>query len=829
MKSKTKWWVDALIIAGMMIVVYLLCQPLGRDWSKAQEELYTGTEGVYSMDTDTYYYLRRAKEFTENGFSSIKVFSSRSEDALITSIRTGERDFLPNLLSAVAAVIWYVLNGVGIKISIYTLVMHLSSCILALCVIPIYLFLRKRLSIPAAVTGALLATLAPPYLKHSMCSFFDTDPLIGLLAIILILTLFECILCKETKGKVVYGIVSCGATLLLFCSWKIFYVYVAIAVAISAAALILIRFIFKKKVNGAPNFFVPLVFMGIQTLIALLLGARDAIDTFVSNFSTPGTSEVWPSPAAYVGELTKPALYEGKLFWDIFFTTDSDYISYFGGLFAFVMLIVSVVLCVLRTIRLIRNRKNGVVFEEMFLLLAVGAWFCGTVVMCFFGIRFMEFAILPSALIVAYGVYRISGWLLSEERTLITKRILYTCAAALLFSVFVLQYPVLACVLALIVFLFGFFGSHLKKGYAFVALLVSITLLGSMEGAWLVTSLGRPYFEKPIEDAMLWIRDNTDEDAVIINFWDFGYMYQYTAERRTVSDGGTYNGAFTYWLAEMMATDNLELSAGIARMLQNSGLDATEYAEQVSGGKAKACSVLKEILALPEEEAVNVLYANGYSAEQAAKLLGYTHPKNCPDMYLVVNYHLLRLSSTLDYYTSWDFTGNTVARAETLLGEESFELPKNDGTVTCKLWNRNYPVEVSALIESNGDIPDGCIYNSRVSIDTERVVYARDGEIISDISREQPREGREFLENYALLMMEENGRISVMVCDKAMIDSALFKLYLFGGKNQSVFEEVCAFEMSEEYSGDVSSIQRRIGTKITRGFTNCGVSIWKIH
>lgn len=829
MKSKTKWWVDALIIAGMMIVVYLLCQPLGRDWSKAQEELYTGTEGVYSMDADSYYYLRKAKEFTENGFSSINVFSSRSEDALITSIRTGERDFLPNLLSAIAAIVWYMLNGIGVKVGIYALATHLPACILALFVIPIYLFLKKRITIPAAAAGALFATLAPPYLKHSLCTFFDTDALIGLLAIVLILSLYECVLCKNSRGKIVYGIISCLTALLLYCTWKIFYVYVIIAVGTTATALIILHATIGKKINDEPRLRIPLIFMGVQTLIALVLGAKDAIDTIASNFGTPGSAEVWPSSAAYVGELTRPSLYEGKLFWDIFLSADSDYISYFGGLFCFVLLLVSVAFCLFRVVKMFRNRKNGAAFEEAFLLLAIGAWFCGTVVMCFFGIRFMEFAILPSALIMSYGVHWISGWLLSEKRTLITKRILYVCVAMLLFAIFALQYPVLSCVLGGAVLLFGFFGSYIKKGYALVALFLAVVLLGSMEGAYLIGTLGRPLFEKNVEDAMLWIRDNTDEDAVIINFWDFGYMYQYTAERRTVSDGGTYNGAFTYWLAEMMATDNLELSAGIARMLQNSGLDATEYAEQVSGGKAKACSVLKEILALPEEEAVNVLYANGYSAEQAAKLLGYTHPKNCPDMYLVVNYHLLRLSSTLDYYTSWDFTGNTVARADTLLGEESFSCPEEGESVNCKLWNRNYSGNESAVITATDGMPDGCLLSGQVLVDTQRVVYIKDGEIVRDTVKDNPAEGHGYLKDYALLIMEENGQMSVLACDKALVDSALFRLYLFNGKGQSVFERVFAGEVSEELSGDTSSLQRRIGTTSTRDLTNCGISIWKIH
>lgn len=831
MKRNNGKWLDLLIIIGMLLLVYLLCQPLGRSWDEKTAALYTGTEGVYSMDADTYYYLRKAREFTENGFSSIRVFSSRSEDALITSIRTGERDFLPNLLSAVVAVIWYLLHFLGLKLSVYAIAIRFNGAILALCTIPVYLFLKKRIARPSAALGALLVALAPPYLKHSLYTFFDTDALIGLFAITLILSMYECILCETKRQKLVYGILSCVSSLLLFCTWKIFYVYVIIAVGTAAAALILMRLLFGKRLEKQPGLRIPLIFMGVQTLIAVVLGAGDVADTFLSNFGKPGETEVWPSASAYVGELTTPGLYEGKLFWDIFLTTGSDYISYFGGLLSFSFLIASVVLCVIELIGLLKARKKGADFTKLFLLGSIGCWFTGTVLMCFFGIRFMEFCIIPSALIVALGFEKVSAWLMSEERSITTKRICYLGLAVLVFSIFTLQYPVIACVSAGIIMVFGFFGSRLKKGYALVALSLASVILGSMEGAWLISSLGHPLFEKPMEDAMLWVRDNTPEDAVVINFWDFGYMYQYVAERRTVSDGGTYNGAFTYWLGTMMATDDIKLSAGIARMLQNSGLDAVEYAESISGSKSQASAMLKQLLVIPTKDARELLLSTyGYSSEQADKLLAYTHPASMPEMYFVTNYHLFRLSATLDYYKSWDFTGNTKANGITLLGQNSVEKPVDDEIVTVELWNKTGMKGWKVMLEaSNGEVKAVLRSPEGILSEFPRVVYVKDSERVRDEVVTKPEEGHLLVSGEAVLLIEENGLLSVVVCEESLIDSALFRLYLFDGRDQTSFTKAYTAEIPESYSGEKSSVQRRIGTAMTRDFINNGISIWKVN
>ena len=128
-QNKRLCWIDALIILALVVFVYILCQPWGRDWDDATREMFSGEEGAYLPDPDSYYYLRRAREYTEKGFSSIVLFSDRASDEAMTTVEVDSEEKIPQLLSVIAAVLWFVFRWAGIQISIYSICIHPSQCI----------------------------------------------------------------------------------------------------------------------------------------------------------------------------------------------------------------------------------------------------------------------------------------------------------------------------------------------------------------------------------------------------------------------------------------------------------------------------------------------------------------------------------------------------------------------------------------------------------------------------------------------------------------------------------------------------------------------------
>lgn len=834
MKTKKQWWIDALIILGMMAVVCILCQPIGRKWDKNQEEMYIGEEGVYSSDTDSYYYLRKAKEFTQNGLSSIDFFSSRTEDPLMTAVQSGAKDKTPVFLSALTAGSWYALHAVGINVGIYSLAIRFCSFLLALCTIPVYLFLRKRVSRVAAVLGALITALAPPYFKHSLCGFYDTDALIGLLALILVLSVLEMVVSKKRVTAMAYGIVAAIAMILLYYTWTVFYVYVIIAIGIAIAGILGRRILFGR-IPEKKELSLPFGIMTILLVASVVLKGGNIISSILSLARPTAGTEPWPSAAAYMSELDHLRILDIEQLWDLFMALNFDFMSYFGGFFVVGLLLLSIGFGVRQLLKLRKTAKSDADnrdFETEFLLVSVGVWMLGTLLMIMFGVRFMEFAILPAAIIMAYGFDFIYRMVLSDKRSVAFKRGLYVSLAVAFFAVMVLWKPIPACIVSGVIMVYGFWGSHMKKDVILAGLFMIVVLLAPIQAAYLVSAQTTPYVENTTVQALKWIKENTAKDSVIADFWSLGYGYQYYSERRTIGDGGTYNGEYFYWLGNMFTAEKPELSAGIARMLQNGGIDASVLACEMCDSKVEASDLLKMILPMTKDDAVNYMKSSGkFSEKDISELLALTHPGNCPDIYFVTSYDMVRLSGLLSYYSTWDFTGKTTVediQNNTWFGNRQLVVPKDGEEVACDIWKKGYPEgSMVTFLRDGGVITSTIILPSGEGSEAARVVYVKDGEVVLD-QRKETLGDYPLDEDQAVIVIEEDGKISFVACNTDMVDSTIMKLYVFGGTNQQVFEKVFESETPEKVSGVSSRFQRSIGTWNTREYTNNGIIIWKI-
>jgi len=825
-KDKKMTWIDVACLFGLFLTVFLLAQPIGRRWDERTKKKYSGEEGVISYDLDTYYYLRKAKEYTEKGLSSISLMNSRTEDPLITSVYPGADDDMPQLLSVLAALAWFVLNSLGLNVGIYSLALGMCSFLLALFPIPIYLFLRKRVSRLAAIYGALIAPMTVPFLSHSCHGVFDTDALIGLLAVTMILSLFECTVASERKKQIKYGLVSIFAMVLLYFTWTAFFVYVVIAAGTTLAGLLGKR-IMKSRIKDSRNGLVgiPLFLLFCMFLLSAILGGKTFF-ALAKSFVSFGKDSLgtWPSETWQVGELTKTTFSSAKSFWYMFEEVSTDFLSYCGGALTLILLIGTMVLLIVRGVRTIRE-KALIESENIFLYVAIGSWLIGAFVLCLFGIRYMEFFILPVSLVVPFGFEAIEGWVSKRIEQADGALVICLFAGVLFFCNTVIAFPIFAVVGAGVIFFVGYFLCKTRFKRWISILLFGVFSMVVIEGAILIQIHYKPFFENTVEETMSWVEKNTPEDAVIIDFWSLGYAYQYYANRRTVADGGTYNGEFNYWLGTMLMTDNYKLSAGIARMLQNCGIEASRFAGETLKSNKKGSEVLKEILWKDREDAERYLLSETtMSNEQIRQLLQLTHPENYPEMYFVMNHHTYSCASSMTYYRDWDFI-NTKGVYGSASSVESVDIPGKGANASCPLADAEGNVIWNARITVSDDCLNGWVVSSSgKAYDCARVLHVKDGSIISD---NNVTGDRELLDQYALILIEEQGRVSALLCEKGLPDSLLFELYLFDGKDQEMYEKVYETYLEEE-SDEPSIMQRRMGTSDTYKTSGCYVSLWKM-
>jgi asparagine N-glycosylation enzyme membrane subunit Stt3 len=84
-----------------------------------------------------------------------------------------------------------------------------------------------------------------------------------------------------------------------------------------------------------------------------------------------------------------------------------------------------------------------------------------------------------------------------------------------------------------------------EKGYRYLkvtgGVFIGLVLLTNFASAWVMANnVGTPMTDD-FYQAMIWLRDNTPEDAVLLEWWDYGWWYQYIAEKITLVDGGYHD------------------------------------------------------------------------------------------------------------------------------------------------------------------------------------------------------------------------------------------------------------------------------------------------
>lgn len=822
MEVKNRVWADILIIIGMMIVVLLFCFPFGRKWNEIQKKMYIGEEGEYSVDPDSYYYIRIAKEYTENGFSSIRLFYDRSGDDLLTE-GTGTA---PVFISAMAAFIWYVLSSLGIQIGIFSLCMRLTSIVLACFVIPLYLFLKKRTSRMAGIFGALFVSLGLPYFRHSSFGYFDTDAFVGLFGIIIVLSFLECLLSSSRKKQVIYGIISCLATIGLYLSWTIFYIYPLIAVGISVAGLLFARIVLgKKDTFSLTSFGIPLGFMAILVLMGLFLGKTDKLSVFLVGLKLKETGGVWPNPSDYISELSRPKVLDADSFWKVFVSTKVDYMSYLGGIILFAFLIASFVICL---IHFIRKTKTP---EESFLFGAIGVWALGSFCMTLFGNRYLQFFIIPAGIVAAYGFFYGMDFLTKKMTSLHSKRVWYLVAASVVFLNFVLLSPSVGFFIAVAIVVFGFWGSRIVGKQIIYGSALLILLSALLLSDWFYVHTKYPHINTPYGDAMNWIAENTSPDAVVADFWDSGYYIQYYANRRTVADGATYDGIAVYWLGVMMNTDDEKLSAGVMRMMQVDGRSATEMAVDHCGSKIEGTELLRTILPMNRDDAETYLEKCEWNEEERKRMLDLSHPIDCPDIYFLTSADRFTGLIYFQVFDTWDFSGIGEPTTRYYYSTQSEEALDGDGSISFQLMNEVGDKGGTINWEVNKDKAMAYVLgDDGQKTECGRVVYEKDGQIILENCCDVADEGCELNETLAAYFYEEGGRVSAILCQNGQIDSTLMKLFLFDGENQGVFEKVYESDYPEFLSIEASELQKRIDTAtMLKEYPTSRVVVWKVH
>lgn len=341
----------------------------------------------------------------------------------------------------------------------------------------------------------------------------------------------------------------------------------------------------------------------------------------------------------------------------------------------------------------------------------------------------------------------------------------------------------------------------LKKHILIIALVIAL-ITPSVVGAYQTSANVVPGTSDPMWNAMAWVDQTQPEDTVITSWWDFGYLFEVAADRQVTFDGGSQTGERAFWLGQAMTTDDLELSAGIFRMLNTKGTLADEYLINVTGEPGKATDILIDILPRTADDAQKVVQSKyGLTADQAKQLMEYSHPKNPRPTIFVASSDMLTKAGWWTYFGAWDFDNQTSENYNYHIPytsvnvkpghSEKVQLLEDQGmTVNAVIQrgtgNNTTTGQVESVYTENGEPikVNGSDYNP---LKASRLIVIENGYLMKNESIKGADDG-----NYTLFLMGQDDGYTPILIDKHLENSMFTKLYLMGGSGQNIFEPVHA-------------------------------------
>ena len=338
------------------------------------------------------------------------------------------------------------------------------------------------------------------------------------------------------------------------------------------------------------------------------------------------------------------------------------------------------------------------------------------------------------------------------------------------------------------------------KKYVLIIALVIALVTPSICGAYQTSDQVVPGTNDYMWNAMEWVDETQPDNTVITSWWDFGYLFEVAADRQVTFDGGSQTGERAFWLGQAMTTDDLELSAGIFRMLDSTGTKADDYLINVTGEPGKATSILIDILPKTSSDAQKTLTSKyGLTTQQAKDVVKLTHPKNPRPVIFVASSDMLQKAGWWTYFGAWDFDNQSSENynyyvpydSATVKSGESGKVQILDDqgmTVNAVIekgkGNNTTEAHIESVYTDSGE-PIKVNESEYNPLKASRLILIEDGYIMKNESIKGASDG-----NYTLFLMGQDNVYTPILMDHKLENSMFTKLYLYGGANQNIFEPV---------------------------------------
>lgn len=681
---------------------------ISNDYKSLLSYNYNGKQYVYLGDIDSYFWLRYAENILDHGTICDSVKNGQCWDDL--EMAPLGRPTRPTIHPYVIAYTYKALHAVGIDMPLMNVALIAPTIIAVIVTIFAFIVGFIILGRLGGVISAAMISFNVVYLSRSLGS--DNDIYNILIPLIILMFLFLALKSEKYWKICLFSILAGLSVGISKFVWEVGWwnIYNAIFYSfIGYFAFLVVYMIYTTKginwkmfIKPATIFFLFVVF-GLLCFTWVASVRNTPASEFIKapiltldfmKFSKAAVKvNVWPNVLNTVAEFNPLALSNvpGQVFgqaavlflalglFGIFVLflkeVESNNIKYWflagagalalflsnpslmSGLpkmvyFLFVLAASMAVLAYFLLVKLPWDQKYeaNIMIGLILIVSFIGALYASTM-----GVRFTLLLVMPAGIAIAIGL----TYLYEETKSLIGDQHKYYQLAANVITTMV------------------------------VILIVSL----QVQSSYNIATNFLPNYNAAWDVALSNIRENSQPDAIVNSWWDFGHWFKYTTKRGVTLDGATQNNPPLHWLGKLLLTTNEDESRGILKMLDCGSNTAYDKLYNRTADASRVIEVLSLILPIQSRIDANLKLSElGYSNPDEITQL--THC-NAPENYLIVSDDMIGKAPVWAHFGSWDFNKAEIAVLK-LLGKSKSEIFDNLSSDDKNMTDRLYK-EISRL------------------------------------------------------------------------------------------------------------------------------------
>jgi dolichyl-diphosphooligosaccharide--protein glycosyltransferase len=711
----------------------------------------------FLLEADSYHFFGLTEDLAQTGKLGQRIVHGKYFDPLMLA---PDGKWEPISLHPFLGYYWYrLLKLFTPHITLMAAAQLLIPLLAALSLIPFLMICYQLgMSFISMLIGSLFFMLAPFFAQRTSLGWYDTDVYSILFPLLIFLAIFLGIKhITERRKNILFALLASfltGCYELFWHGWAFWFIIMLVSLPV---VIILDKILNKSQGTKAFCLFFGVYLSSCLAWIILFVSPSTLIFTFqegwraLNNFLY-SRFDIWPNIFLTVGETQAMPL---------------DRISFLlGGNAFFIYFVLAGILISLFT----AIRSKDIRSASIYLL--IGAF---NLILLYLSLKAARFALLltvPALLSFTLFIHYSYLFLkrILHRKTLQTTRLIRISLESTLIIVYL------------------------------------SSVLIPLRATFRVCSRITPMYNRTWEKVLTQIRKETPPNAIINTWWCPGHYITAVAKRRVTIDGATQHEPQTYWIANILLSDNENTAIGLLRMLNLSGNKALLYLQNSLGLlTSEAIQLLQDIAPLSESKARLFLLTKGFNTTDIETILRMTHG-NPPPSYFLVNNDLIDAYPTLPYIGHWDFK-----KAEYLLLNKVSNQEEKKPIVIPTRGSKGF---MDFILSLSGGLPSCSSEYKEISRDQNIIRFengirvdlsTKDCLISSPDTQKTMRpqsifyvEGNQFKEKVffgdtaqnSLLLYTRNNTYYCLLLDKLLAKSLLFRLYYLHGQGLNHFTPV---------------------------------------